>query len=68
MFWNDQNLVILVLLKFSENSGDFGENSNIFSKILIIFWNKYENRVDLEKRGKMRPLSLSEVPILLKSD
>ena len=66
IFWNNQNLVIL--LKFSENSGDFYENSKIFSKIFIIFWKKCENRVDLEKRWKMRPLSLSEVQILLKFD
>ena len=48
IFLNNQNLVIL--LKFSENSGDFCENSKIFSKIFIIFWKKCENRVDLEKR------------------
>ena len=40
----------------------------MFSKKFIIFWKKCENRVDIEKRGKMRPLSLSEVPILLKFD
>ena len=66
LFENNQNLMIL--LKFSENSGDSGENSKIFSKMFIIFWKKCENRVDLEKRWKMRPLSLSEVPILLKFD
>ena len=60
--------MLLNFLRFSENSGGFYENSKIFSKILIIFWKKCENRVDLGKRGKMRPLSLSEVPILLKFD
>ena len=59
---------VVILLNFSENSGDFCENSKIFSKIFMLFWKKCENRVDLEKRGKMRPLSLSEVPILLKFD
>ena len=47
IFENHQHLVIL--LKFSENSGDFCESSRIFSKIFIIFWKKCENRVDLEK-------------------